>query len=99
MSEPAIARQALIRNGVTGMSDACAPVIELAEAEALRVRVHARQLKDEDYSLVERIITAWISPAVIMRHFSSTQSRNLEEAHHGTIALSNRRALLASRPP
>ncbi len=43
------------------MSDACAPVIVLAEAEALRVRVHARQLKDEDYSLVERIITAWIS--------------------------------------
>jgi hypothetical protein len=43
------------------MSDACAPVFELAEAEALLVRVHARQLKDEDYSLVERIITAWIS--------------------------------------
>lgn len=61
MPEPAVARQALIRNGVTGMTDACAPVIELAEAEALRVRVHARQLEDDDYSLVERLITAWIS--------------------------------------
>ena len=58
MPEPAVARQALVRNGVTGMTDTCAPAIELAEA--LRVRVHARQPEDDDYSLVERIITSWI---------------------------------------
>lgn len=35
--------------------------IELGEAEALRVRVPARQLEDDDYLLVKRIINARIS--------------------------------------
>jgi transposase len=57
------------------MTDTCAPVLELAEAEALRERVRARRLQDDDYSLVERIITSWIDLSVALDRMDATVAR------------------------
>jgi hypothetical protein len=53
-------------------------LVELAEVEALRVRAHACQLEDDDYSFVERIITSWIDTrrrAAIHSQYPDSQPR------------------------
>ena len=40
------------------MLETSEPVIELAEAEALRARVGAGRLQDGDFALLERIISS-----------------------------------------
>ena len=67
------------------MTDTCAPVIELAEAEALRERVRARVLGDDDYSLVERIITSWIDLSVALDRMDATVAR-LRKLAFGPLA-------------
>lgn len=74
MREPAVVREALNPNGVTGMTDTPAPVIELAEAEALRSRVRARKLEGDDYSLVEHIITSWIELSAALDDKDATRA-------------------------